>query len=127
MEPLLSRGVVIVAPDYQGLGGPGKHNYAQPISNGTDVINALRAARDFKPAAAGEKAVVYGWSQGGGATLGAASLKDYLQRGDGVAPVKILGFVAMARELSRIPILRCGPITWVQHRVAADHTENEDN
>lgn len=98
MEPLLSRGVVIVAPDYQGLGGPGKHNYAQPISNGTDVINALRAARDFKPAAAGEKAVVYGWSQGGGATLGAASLKDYLQRGDGVAPVNILGFVAMAPE-----------------------------
>lgn len=98
MEPLLSRGVVIVAPDYQGLGGPGKHNYAQPISNGTDVINALRAARDFKPAAAGEKAVVYGWSQGGGATLGAASLKDYLQRGDGAAPVNILGFVAMAPE-----------------------------
>ena len=98
MEPLLSRGVVIVAPDYQGLGGPGKHNYAQPISNGTDVINALRAARDFKPAAAGEKAVVYGWSQGGGATLGAASLKDYLQRRDGAAPVNVLGFVAMAPE-----------------------------
>jgi len=98
MEPLLRRGVVIVATDYQGLGGPGKHNYAQPISNGTDVINALRAARDFKPAAAGERAVVYGWSQGGGSTLGAASLKDDLQRGDGAAPVSILGFVAMAPE-----------------------------
>ncbi|MEB3297126.1 MAG: lipase family protein [Cyanobacteriota bacterium] len=80
-DPAGRRGVVIVATDYQGLGGPGKHNYAQPISNGTDVINALRAARDFKPAAAGEQAVVYGWSQGGGSTLGAASLKDYLQRG----------------------------------------------
>lgn len=96
MEEMIRRGYVIVATDYQGLGGPGQHQYAQPISNGMDVINALRAARSFQPAQAGVNAVVYGWSQGGGATLGAASLADYLKRPDGAAPVTILGFVAMA-------------------------------
>ena len=98
MEPLLKQGYVIVATDYQGLGGPGEHQYALPVSNGMDVINALRAARDFKPAAAGERAVVYGWSQGGGATIGAAGLVDYVKRADAVAPLDILGFVAMAPE-----------------------------
>jgi pimeloyl-ACP methyl ester carboxylesterase len=96
MEQLLKQGYVIVATDYQGLGGPGDHQYMENASNGMDVINALRAARDFKPAAAGERAVVYGWSQGGGATIGAAGLGEYAQRPDAVAPLKLLGFVAMA-------------------------------
>lgn len=98
MATLLNKGYVIVATDYQGLGGPGQHQYAQPVSNGMDVINALRAARTFKPAEAGKKAVVYGWSQGGGATIGAAGLGEYIKSTDGVAPVDILGFVAMAPE-----------------------------
>jgi pimeloyl-ACP methyl ester carboxylesterase len=98
MEPLIQKGYVIVATDYQGLGGPGDHQYAQAVSNGRDVINALRAARDFKPAQAGEKAVVYGWSQGGGATIGAAGQGDYAKSNEGVAPIDILGFVAMAPE-----------------------------
>ena len=96
MHSFLKRGYVIVATDYQGLGGPGDHQYVAMTTNGRDVINSLRAARDFKPAAAGEKAVVYGWSQGGGATIGAAGLGDYMKAGDAVAPVNILGFVAMA-------------------------------
>ena len=96
MEPLIQKGYVIVATDYQGLGGPGDHQYAQTVSNGRDVINALRAARDFKPAQAGEKAVVYGWSQGGGATIGAAGQGAYAKSKDGVAPIDILGLVAMA-------------------------------
>lgn len=98
MATFLRKGYVIVATDYQGLGGPGKHQYAQPVSNGMDVINSLRAARDFKPAAAGKQAVVYGWSQGGGATIGAAGLTTYAESSDAVAPIDILGFVAMAPE-----------------------------
>jgi pimeloyl-ACP methyl ester carboxylesterase len=98
MEPLIQKGYVIVATDYQGLGGAGDHQYAQTVSNGRDVINALRAARDFKPAQAGEKAIVYGWSQGGGATIGAAGQEAYAKSQDGVASINILGFVAMAPE-----------------------------
>ena len=98
MDALINKGYVIVATDYQGLGGPGDHQYAQTVSNGRDVINALRAARDFKPAQAGERAIVYGWSQGGGATIGAAGQKAYATSKDGVAPIDILGFVAMAPQ-----------------------------
>ena len=98
METLIQKGYVIVATDYQGLGGPGDHQYAQTVSNGRDAINALRAARDFKPAQAGEKAIVFGWSQGGGATIGAAGQGSYVKSKDGVAPIDILGFVAMAPE-----------------------------
>ena len=98
MEMFLRRGYVIVATDYQGLGGPGDHQYAQTVTNGRDVINALRAARAFKPAGAGEQAIVYGWSQGGGATLGAAGQVAYVRSADAVAPINILGFVAMAPQ-----------------------------
>jgi len=104
METLISRGYVIVATDYQGLGGPGDHQYAQPVTNGRDVINALRAARVFKPAQAGEDAIVYGWSQGGGATIGAAGQEEYAKSKQGVAPINILGFVAMAPEDAGIQI-----------------------
>ncbi len=98
MEALINKGYVIVATDYQGLGGPGHHQYAQAVTNGRDVINALRAARAFKPAQAGQRAIVYGWSQGGGATLGAAGQGAYARSSDGVTPVDILGFVAMAPQ-----------------------------
>jgi pimeloyl-ACP methyl ester carboxylesterase len=98
MATLIKRGYVIVATDYQGLGGPGDHQYAQPLTNGRDVINALRAARHFKPAQAGADAIVYGWSQGGGATIGAAGQGAYATSAAGVAPINILGFVAMAPQ-----------------------------
>ena len=104
MKELISQGYVIVATDYQGLGGPGDHQYAQNVSNGRDVINALRAARDFAPAQAGKNAIVYGWSQGGGATIGAAGQGAYAKASDGVAPVDILGFVAMAPQDAGIQI-----------------------
>lgn len=123
MATFLRKGYVIVATDYQGLGGPGQHQYAQPVSNGMDVINALRAARDFKPAAAGERAVVYGWSQGGGATIGAAGLGTYAQAGDGVAPLTILGFVAMAPE--DIGIEMSDQITTEAEAVAAIQAFNQ--
>jgi pimeloyl-ACP methyl ester carboxylesterase len=67
------------------------------ITNGRDVINSVRAAGSMKETGGGRKAVVYGWSQGGGATLGAASLTDYIARkGTALDGVEFLGFVAMA-------------------------------
>jgi pimeloyl-ACP methyl ester carboxylesterase len=104
MEVLIQKGYVIVATDYQGLGGPGDHQYAQNVSNGRDVINALRAARNFKPAQAGEKAIVYGWSQGGGATIGAAGQGAYAKAKGAVAPIDLLGFIAMAPQDTGIQI-----------------------
>lgn len=97
MEAFIKAGYVIVATDYQGLGGGGKHQYAVARSQAHDVINSVRAASDFKEASAGNKAIVYGWSQGGGATITAAGLSDYLNRkGSAHDGIELLGFVAMA-------------------------------
>lgn len=97
MKEFIDRGYVIVASDYQGLGGGGVHHYAIAATQGRDAINAIRAAGDMREVGAGKKALVYGWSQGGGATLAAASSRDYInQKGTAFDGIEMVGFVAMA-------------------------------
>jgi len=99
VETFIKEGYVVVGTDYQGLGSGGRHQYSVAVTNGRDVINSVRAAGSMKETGAGRKAVVYGWSQGGGATLGAASLTDYIARkGTALDEVELLGFVAMAPD-----------------------------
>lgn len=99
VEQFIKEGYVIVATDYQGLGGGGKHQYAVAATNGRDVINAARAASSMKEVAAGKKTVVYGWSQGGGATIAAASLLDYQAlKGTAADDLQYLGYVALAPD-----------------------------
>jgi dienelactone hydrolase len=76
VESFIKEGYVAVATDYQGLGGGGKHQYAIAATNGRDAINAIRAAGYMKEVGAGKKALIFGWSQGGGTTLAAASSGD---------------------------------------------------
>lgn len=97
MKEFINAGYVIVATDYQGLGAGGRHQYAVAATQGRDVINSIRAVTLIKDVHAGSKAVVYGWSQGGGATIAAAGLSDYLNaKGSAQDGIEILGFVAMA-------------------------------
>ncbi len=97
MVPFIKAGYVIVATDYQGLGGGGKHQYTVAVTQAHDVIDSIRAARLLKEAGAGPKAIIYGWSQGGGAALAAASLADYInQTGTASDGIQLLGFVALA-------------------------------
>lgn len=97
MKALINAGYVIVATDYQGLGGGGQHQYTVSVTQAQDVINSIRAATQIKEAQAGSKAIVYGWSQGGGATITAAGLTNYLHAKDSVHDgIDIVGFVAMA-------------------------------
>ncbi|OZA75730.1 lipase family protein, partial [Polynucleobacter sp. 39-46-10] len=98
-QEFINQGYVVVATDYQGLGGGGKHQYAVAQTNGRDVINSARAASSMKEVGAGKKTVVYGWSQGGGATIAAASLPDYqVLQGTAADNLQYLGFVALAPE-----------------------------
>lgn len=76
LEAFIKEGYVVVATDYQGLGGGGRHQYAVAATQARDVIDSIRAAASMKASGAGKKAIVYGWSQGGGAALAAASLPD---------------------------------------------------
>lgn len=97
VEALIQEGYVVVATDYQGLGGGGAHQYSVAATNARDVINSARAVGAMKDAAGGRKAVVYGWSQGGGAVLAAAGLRDYIaQKGSVVDGIDFVGFVALA-------------------------------
>ena len=99
IESFIKAGYVVVATDYQGLGGGGKHQYTVAATNGRDAINAVRAAGDMKEVGAGKKALIYGWSQGGGTTIAAASSGDYIrQTGTAFDGVEFVGFVAMAPQ-----------------------------
>ena len=98
-KEFIDQGYVVVATDYQGLGGGGKHQYAVAQTNGRDVINSARAASSMKEVGAGKKTVLYGWSQGGGATIAAASLPEYQAlQGTAADNLEYLGFVALAPE-----------------------------
>jgi hypothetical protein len=51
---------VIVATDYQGLGGGGRHQYVVSATQGRDVIDSIRAVTQLKEAQASKRPVVYG-------------------------------------------------------------------
>ena len=97
VDELIKQGYVVVATDYQGLGGGGKHQYVVSATQGRDAINAIRAAGAIKETGAGKKALIYGWSQGGGTTIAAASSGAYIaQKGTAFDDIEMVGFVAMA-------------------------------
>lgn len=71
------RGAIGVAPDYPGLGGPGLHRYLDARSEGTSVLDAVRAALQlarWRGLRSSGRAAVVGLSQGGHAALSAAAL-----------------------------------------------------
>ncbi len=95
----IADGYVVVATDYQGLGGGGVHQYAIAATQGRDLINAVRAVGSMGLSGGARTAVAYGWSQGGGATIAAASLKDDIaQTGTAFDGIAFAGFVAMAPQ-----------------------------
>lgn len=96
---LIREGYVVVAPDYQGLGGGGQHQYAIAATQGRDVINAVRAAGSLGLSGTGKKAGIFGWSQGGGTVLAAASLADYIATtGSAFDGMEFVGFGALAPQ-----------------------------
>lgn len=125
-QEFINEGYVVVATDYQGLGGGGKHQYAVAATNGRDVINSARAASSMTEVGAGKKTLAYGWSQGGGAAIAAASMPDYLsQQGTAADNLQYLGFVALAPEdvaamLPKVPTDEAGAAKLMQEFTAAN-------
>lgn len=68
---MLSRGWVVAATDYAGLGTEGTIRYLVGGDEARDVLNSVRAARQLDPEA-GDRFALFGHSQGGHAALWAA-------------------------------------------------------
>ncbi len=85
------QGYVVVAPDYPGLGSPGPHPYLVGTVTGRATLDAVRAAQQIPGAAAGNRFVVWGESQGGHAALWTGQMA----RADG-AGLTLLGVAAGA-------------------------------
>lgn len=74
LEDWLAKGYAVVAPDYAGLGSNTVHRYVVGEDAGRDVHNLLRASRTITEAGIGEDVSLFGWSQGGQATLFAGEI-----------------------------------------------------
>ena len=95
----IKQGYVLVATDYQGLGGGGKHQYAVTATNGRDLINSARAVGSMGLSGGSKKVAFYGWSQGGGAVLAAASSTAYItQKKTAFDDMEIVGAVSMGPD-----------------------------
>ena len=91
LQTFLDAGYVVAATDYEGLGTPGLHPSLVGESEGRGVLDAARAARGMKAAAAGSKALVFGLSEGGHSAFFAGELAA------SYAPeLRVLGVAAVA-------------------------------
>ncbi|MGW4324971.1 lipase family protein [Nocardia sp. NPDC004573] len=68
-------GARVLVTDYIGLGTPGIHTYANRIESAHAVLDGARAANDLAGVGPDTPLVLWGYSQGGGATAAAAELQ----------------------------------------------------
>lgn len=90
-----SKGYVVVATDYPGLGSPGNHPYLIGETAAHAMLDSVRAARSIEAARAGDRFIVWGHSQGGHAALFTG------MRAHAYAPELKLAGVAAAAPVSR--------------------------
>ncbi|WP_247354304.1 alpha/beta fold hydrolase [Bradyrhizobium sp. 160] len=91
LRSMISRGFVVAATDYPGLGTPGPHPYLVGESEGRAVIDIVRAARSLPRAGESKEFTVWGHSQGGQAALFAGMMVN------AYAPdLRLLGVAAAA-------------------------------
>ncbi|MCX6424537.1 MAG: hypothetical protein NTV96_08345 [Actinobacteria bacterium] len=69
LDQMMQFGWVVVSTDYAGMGTPGPNLYLVAQAEVSDVVNSVRAIREFPAAHAGREYVVWGHSQGGHSSL----------------------------------------------------------
>ena len=100
LNAMMQRGWVVAATDYVGIGTKGNPYYLVGKSEAADVLNSVRAARNFDQAAAGNTFAVWGHSQGGHSALWTGHLAARL------APeLTLLGAAAAAPAANLVPIM----------------------
>lgn len=74
--PWASRGYAVIAPDFAGLGNAGTQGYVDNHDTAYSMLDSVRALRALLPAGAiDQRAVLVGYSQGGGAVLAAQAME----------------------------------------------------
>lgn len=96
MRPLLDRGYAVVATDYAGMGTAGPDSYLVGVTEGNNVLDAVRAAQGVPDAAASSRVILWGHSQGGQAALFAA------ERAPAYAPELTIEAVAVAAPAANL-------------------------
>jgi len=111
IEQMMAAGWVVTATDYVGLGTEGPNLYLVAEAEVHDVVNSVRAARNFPQANAGADYVVWGHSQGGHSSLWAGHLAP------DIAPELRLLAVAAAAPAAQLPLIMGaqwqGVVGWV--------------
>ena len=126
MDDYVRRGYVVVATDYQGLGGPGLHPFLQGVAAGRGVLDIIRAARAIDPAI-GARYVVIGHSQGGHADLFAAAIAaDYVPElkllgNAAMAPASHIAASVLAMTTAEQPSIALGYVSYVLQSFASNH------
>ncbi|HEY6800805.1 MAG TPA: lipase family protein, partial [Agromyces sp.] len=75
LEELITRGYVVVATDYAGMGAPGPDSFLVGETEGRNVLDAARVASELEVGAS-DRVARWGHSQGGHAALFAAESAD---------------------------------------------------
>ncbi|HEX6832679.1 MAG TPA: lipase family protein [Rudaea sp.] len=106
----LKEGYAIAFADYQGLGAPGIHEYLNSRTEAYNVIDSVRALRNARPGVISDRWLVFGGSQGGGASWAAAEEAPVyapemhlLGAVNAVPAANISGYAQMAEDGSMTP------------------------
>jgi pimeloyl-ACP methyl ester carboxylesterase len=99
MHDLLALGYAIAATDYQGMGVDGPSSYLLGVTEGRNVLDAVRAAQNLPDSDVGDRTLLWGHSQGGQAALFAA------QQAPDYAPELTLEGVAVAAPAADLSVL----------------------
>lgn len=78
IQTVMDLGYVYTATDYVGLGTPGDPYYLIGKSEANDVVNSVRAARNFPGSGSGTRYAVMGHSQGGHSAIWTGHLSEQI-------------------------------------------------
>lgn len=104
VSEMLSRGWVVTATDYAGLGTPGTEGYLVGGDEARDVLNSVRALKYIPSAQAGSTFAVWGHSQGGHSALFTAA-----QASSYAPDLHLVGTVASAPAAELVALLGEAP------------------
>ncbi|MEV6136779.1 lipase family protein [Nocardia sp. NPDC051990] len=128
IRSLLNRGAAVVVTDYHGLGTPDVHDYLNRKAQGYAVLDSARAALQLPGTGLnpGTPVILYGYSQGGMASAGAAELQPNYAPDLNVSGAYVGGPVVDDEYFIGFNDGRADfapAIAWILNGIAADYPE----